>query len=69
VITRRLGSRSLLYLLFTKAFMSVCPGGDERGAFRATTDTLNASLEQMKVVEEMRRTLREIKDVNQLEPN
>jgi hypothetical protein len=38
-------------------------------ADRATADTLNVSLEQMKVVEEMRRTLREIKGVNKLEPN
>jgi hypothetical protein len=40
-------------------------------AVRATADTLNASLEQkqMKVVEEMRRTLREIKDVNKLASN
>jgi hypothetical protein len=38
-------------------------------AVRATAATLNASLDQMKVVEEMRRTLREIRDVNKLEPN
>ena len=38
-------------------------------AVRATADTMNASLEQMQVVEEMRRTLREIKDVNKLDSN
>jgi hypothetical protein len=36
-------------------------------AVRATAETLHASLEQMKVVEEMRRTLREIRDVNKLD--
>jgi hypothetical protein len=30
---------------------------------------MNTSLEQMKVVEEMRRTLREITDVKRLDPN
>jgi hypothetical protein len=35
-------------------------------AMRATADTLDASLEQMKVVEEMRRTLREVRDLNKL---
>jgi hypothetical protein len=34
---------------------------------RATAETLDASLEQMKIVEEMRRTLREIRDVNKLD--
>ena len=38
-------------------------------AVRATADTLNASLEQRKVVEAMRRTLRAIQDVKQIEPN
>ncbi len=38
-------------------------------AVRATADALNASLEQMKVVEEMRRTLREIRAVNTLDSN
>ena len=38
-------------------------------AVRATADALNASLEQMTVVEEMRRTLREIRDVNKLDSN
>jgi hypothetical protein len=38
-------------------------------AVRATADALNASLDQMKVVEEMRRTLREIRDVNNLHCN
>jgi hypothetical protein len=36
-------------------------------AVRATAETLDLSLEQMKVVEDMRRTLREIKDVPKLE--
>ena len=36
---------------------------------RATAETLSASLEQMKVVEEMRRTLRAIRDVNRLDSN
>ena len=38
-------------------------------ARRSTTDALNASLEQMRVVEDMRRTLREIRDVNKLDSN
>jgi hypothetical protein len=38
-------------------------------AVRATADAMNASLEQMEIVEEMRRTLREIKDVNKLDSN
>jgi len=38
-------------------------------AVRATADTLDATLEHMKVVEEMRRTLRDIRDVDQLDPN
>ena len=38
-------------------------------AERATADALNASLEQMKVVEEMRRTLRAARDVNTLDSN
>jgi hypothetical protein len=38
-------------------------------AVRATADALNASLEQMQVVEDMRRTLREIRDVNKLDSN
>ena len=36
---------------------------------RATADTLNATLEHMKLVEEMRRTLREIRDVHKLDSN
>jgi len=32
---------------------------------RATADSLNATLEQMKVVEEMRRTFRELRDANE----
>ena len=35
-------------------------------AVRTTADALNVSLEQMRVVEEMRRTLRAIQDVNKL---
>jgi len=35
-------------------------------AVRATVNTMHASLEQMQVVEDMQRTLREIKDVNKL---
>jgi hypothetical protein len=38
-------------------------------AVHATTATLHATLESMKVVEEMRRTLRDIRDVNKLGPN
>jgi len=38
-------------------------------AVRATADALSTSLEQMKMVEEMRRTLREIKGINKLESN
>ena len=38
-------------------------------AVRATADALNASLEQMRVVEAMRRTLREIRDVHNLDSN
>jgi hypothetical protein len=36
---------------------------------RATADTLSTSLDQMKVVEEMRRTLRAIQDVTKLGSN
>jgi len=36
---------------------------------RATADTLDATLEHMKVVEEMRRTLRDIRDVHKLDSN
>ena len=36
-------------------------------AVRATAETLDASLEQMKVVEEMRRRLREVRDVKKLD--
>ena len=35
----------------------------------ATADTLQATLENMKVVEEMRRTLRDIRLVNKLDSN
>jgi hypothetical protein len=38
-------------------------------AVRATADALNASLEHMRVVEDMRRTLREISDVHELDSN
>jgi hypothetical protein len=38
-------------------------------AVRATADARNASLEQMRVVEDMRSTLREIRDVNKLDSN
>jgi hypothetical protein len=36
---------------------------------RTTADTLDATLEHMKVVEEMRRTLRDIRDVQKLDSN
>ena len=36
---------------------------------RATADALSASLEQMQLVEDMRRTLREVRDHNKLESN
>ena len=35
----------------------------------ATADTLKATLDNMQVVEEMRRTLRDIRDVNKLDSN
>ena len=38
-------------------------------AVRATADSLNTSLKQMQVVEDMRRTLREIRDVIKLGSN
>ena len=38
-------------------------------AVHATAETLEATLEHMKVVEEMRRTLREIRDANKLDSN
>jgi hypothetical protein len=38
-------------------------------AVRATADALNASLEQMQIVEEMRRTLRDVKDLDELDSN
>jgi len=37
-------------------------------AVQATADTLEKTLENMKVVEEMRRTLRDIISVNKLDP-
>ena len=39
----------------------------KRGTY--TADTLSASLEQMQLVEDMRRTLREVRDVNKLDSN
>jgi len=38
-------------------------------AVQATAETLEATLEHMKVVEEMRRTLRDIRDVHKLASN
>jgi hypothetical protein len=38
-------------------------------AVRATADTLNATLEHMLVVEEMRRTLRDIREANKFDPS
>jgi hypothetical protein len=38
-------------------------------AVRATADALTASLEQMKVVEELRRMLREVRDPGRLDPD
>ena len=38
-------------------------------AVRATADALNTSLEQMRVVEDMRRMLREIRDAQKLDSN
>jgi hypothetical protein len=38
-------------------------------AVRATADALNASLEHMRVVEDIPRTLREIRDVHELDSN
>ena len=38
-------------------------------AVHATADTLQATLEHMKVVEDMRRTLRDMRDVNKLDSN
>ncbi len=38
-------------------------------ALTATAETLQATLERMKVVEDMRRTLRDIRDVNKLGSN
>jgi hypothetical protein len=38
-------------------------------AVHATADVLKATLDQMEVVEEMRRTLREIRDVQKLDTN
>ena len=38
-------------------------------AVNATAETLKATLENMKVVEEMRRTLRDIVAVNRLDPS
>jgi hypothetical protein len=38
-------------------------------AVHATAEALEATLEHMKVVEEMRRTLRDIRSVNKLDPN
>jgi hypothetical protein len=38
-------------------------------AVRATAESLHATLDGMRVIEEMRRTLREIRDVNKLDAN
>jgi len=38
-------------------------------AVQATAETLQATLENMKVVEEMRRTLRAIRDLNKPDSN
>jgi hypothetical protein len=38
-------------------------------AVNATAEALQATLEQMHMVEEMRRTLRDIRDVNKLPSN
>jgi hypothetical protein len=38
-------------------------------AVHATTDTLRATLDNMKVVEEMRRALRDLRDVGKLDSN
>jgi hypothetical protein len=38
-------------------------------AVHATAETLETALDQMKVVEDMRRTLREIRDLNKLDSN
>ena len=38
-------------------------------AVHATGETLTATLEHMQVVEEMRRTLRDVRDVNKLDSN
>jgi hypothetical protein len=38
-------------------------------AMNATAETMDATLEHMKVVEDMRRTLREIRDINKLDAN
>ena len=35
----------------------------------ATAESLKTTLEQMRLVEELRRTLREVRDGNKLEPN
>jgi hypothetical protein len=38
-------------------------------AVKGTAESLAATLEQMKAVEDMRQTLRDIKNLNGLEPN
>ena len=38
-------------------------------AVQASTATLETTLDHMKVVEDMRRTLREIRDLNKLDSN
>jgi hypothetical protein len=48
--------------------MTVVVGGFAENRV-ATADAMNASLERMQAVEEMRRTLREIRDVNKLDSN
>jgi hypothetical protein len=56
----------LFYLL------AVSPRDDAAAAMeavRATAETLQATLEHMKVVEEMRRTLRKIRDENTRDSN
>ena len=42
---------------------------EHRISAESAREALHATLEQMKAIEEMRRTLREIRDVNKLDSN
>jgi hypothetical protein len=55
--------------VFPRSFDVGAALGAAMDAVHATAETLQATLEHMKVLEEMRRTLRQIRDVKKLDSN